>query len=243
MDCLEFRRRLGSEPQVRDGAALEHQRGCAACTEAVARAQVFDADLARAMALPVPEGLAERILLAQLTGARQGERMRRRRYGWLALAAAASLVLAFGVTRNQRVSPPSLQDLVVAHVNGPEREALQQTVPMPASSVARAFANRGVTLQSVPDGIAYVHECPVGSYRSVHMVMPEHGAPVSVLYIVDHRAGAPGDFRRAELHGREVPLADGTLVLLAQADNRFDAIERSWRNAIEGPPQVAAGSR
>ena len=242
MDCLEFRRRLGSEPRLRDGAALAHQRGCASCADAAARAQAFDAALARALAVPVPDGLAERILLAQLTGARRDGR-RRRRAGWLALAAAASLALAFGIARKPQLEPASLQELVVAHVNGPERVVMQQITPVPAAAVERAFANRGVALQSVPDGVTYVHECPVGDYRSVHMVMPEHGAPVSVLYIVDHRAAAPGDFQRAALRGREVSIADGTLVLLAQADSRFDAIERSWRNAIEGPPQVAAGSR
>ena len=242
MDCLEFRRRLGSEPRLRDVAALEHQRGCVACADAAARAQAFDADLARAMAVPVPDGLAERVLLAQLTGVRRDGR-RRRRAGWLALAAAASLALALGIARKPEVEAASLQELVVAHVNGPERAVMRQTTPVPAAAVERAFANRGVALQSVPDGVTYVHECPVGDYRSVHMVMPEHGAPVSVLYIVDHRTTVSGDFRRAALRGREVPVADGTLVLLAQADDRFDAIERSWRNAIEGPPQVAAGSR
>ena len=242
MDCLEFRRRVGSAPQVRDRATREHVAGCAACAEATARAQAFDAGLARAMAVPVPEGLAERILLAQLTGTRGRERTQRRRNVWLALAAAASLALAVGIVRNQRAAP-SLSDLVVAHVNGPERGALRRTEPVASAAIARAFTARGVSLQSVPGGVSYVHECPVGRYRSVHMVMPESGAPVSVLYIVDHRVDALADFRQGALRGREVPVADGTLVLVAQTTARFDAIERSWRNAIEGPPRVAAGSR
>ena len=45
------------------------------------------------------------------------------------------------------------------------------------------------------------------------------------------------------MQGREVPIANGTLVLAAQTDNRFDAVEHTWRDAIEGPAQVAAGSR
>jgi hypothetical protein len=37
-----------------------------------------------------------------------------------------------------------------------------------------------------------------------------------------------------------VPIAEGTLYMLAQSDQRFDLIEHAWRDAIEGLPKVAA---
>lgn len=243
MDCLEFRRRLGSDPRVNDREARAHLDSCPFCADATARSHAFEAGLARALAVPVPADLADRILLAQLTGARQHQRASRHRYVWIALAAAACMALAIGVVRHERPPVAALADLVVQHIDGPERDALQRTAAVPAASVERAFADRGVRLQSVPDGISYVRECPVGGYRSVHMVMPENGAPVSVLYVVDHRADASRDFRRNALTGREVPIADGTLVLASRSAERFDAIEHVWRDAIEGSPQTAAGSR
>jgi hypothetical protein len=137
---------------------------------------------------------------------------------------------------------------VTEHVTGPdERDALQASVPLPADSVRHAFADRGVTLASVPSNVAYVSECGIGSgigkYRSVHMVMPENGKPVSVVYVVQHRASSGHDFQRDGLVGREVPIAQGTLVLVAQDASRFDQLEHTWRNAIEGPADIAAGSR
>ncbi len=243
MDCLEFRRLLGSDPHVADSAAREHLHGCAFCADATARAQTFETRLAQSMAVPVPDGLADRILLAQLTAERQHRRSGLRRSGWIALAVAASIALAIGVVRQEPAAPAVLADLVVAHINGPEHVALQLSAPIAATSVEHAFADRGVRLASVPADISYVHECPIGTYRSVHMVMPEQGAPVSVLYVVDHPTQANTEFTRDGLRGREVPIANGTLVLVARTDNRFDAIEHSWRDAIEGPPQVAAGSR
>ena len=243
MDCLEFRRLLGSDPRISDRAAREHLESCPFCTDAYARAQAFESGLAQAMAVLVPTGLADRILLAQLTGERQHQRTSARRFGWIALAAAACMALAIGVVRHERAAPASLADLVVAHINGPEHAALQLRAPVAAASIERAFADRGVHLKSVPTEVSYVHECPIGAYRSVHMVMPENGAPVSVLYVVDHGSIANTDFRRDGMQGREVPIANGTLVLAAQTDNRFDAVEHMWRDAIEGPAQVAAGSR
>jgi hypothetical protein len=242
MDCLEFRRLLFSDPRVTDAAAREHLESCPRCQDACARAQTFEARLAQALAVPVPEGLADRVLLAQLTG----ERRRRAsgfRYGWIALAAAAALVLAIGLVRREGAAGRALPDLVVAHVNGPERPALALREAVPADAVRSAFADRGVQLASVPDGISYVHRCPVGDYRTVHMVMPRDDRPVSVLYVAQYRAPGVADFERGTLRGREVPIADGTLVMIAENTASFAALEHVWRDAIEGSAQTAAGSR
>lgn len=241
MDCLEFRRLLGSEPRVTDATARQHLESCPRCQEAYARAQAFDARVAHAMTVALPEGFADRILLTQLTG----ERRRRAigfRYGWVALAAAAALVIAIGVVRREGSVGTSLPDLVVEHVNGEERPALELRAPVPAKAVESAFADRGVHLASVPDGISYVHKCPVGSYRTVHMVMPREDQPVSVVYVTSYRAPGVTNFERGALRGREVPIANGTLVMVADNAGSFDSLERVWRNALEGPAETAAGS-
>ncbi|HEX7769057.1 MAG TPA: hypothetical protein VF422_03410, partial [Dokdonella sp.] len=77
---------------------------------------------------------------------------------------------------------------------------------------------------------------------SVHMVMPEQGQPVSVLYVPGHAGTSPVTFHDESLSGRAATVGDGTLYLLARSDARFDALERAWRDAIEGPAQVASGS-
>jgi hypothetical protein len=242
MDCLEFRRLLGSDPRVADPAARAHHETCARCQDAYTRAQAFEARLAHALTVAVPEGFADRVLLAQLTGERQRP-ARRFRYGWVALAAAAALVIAVGVVRRESAVGRPLPDLVIAHVNGEERSALQLRAPVPADQVASAFADRGVHLASVPDGISYVHKCPVGDYRTVHMVMPRNDQPISVVYITHYQAPGVTNFERGTLRGREVPIADGTLVMLSENAASFDSLEHAWRDAIEGPAQTAAGSR
>jgi anti-sigma factor RsiW len=244
MDCLEFRRLLGSEPRVTDPAARAHLESCPRCQDAYARAQALEARIAGALAVAVPEGLADRILFAQITEERQRRRANGFRYGWGALAAAAALVIAIGVVVMRRESiGPSLPDLVVEHVDGKERDALNLRAPVPAADVDHAFADRGVALKSVPDGISYVHKCPVGGYRTVHMVMPVDDKPVGVVYVTHYRAPGVSNFERAGWEGREVPIADGTLVMVGPSASGFDRIEHAWRDAIEGPAETAAGSR
>jgi len=241
MDCLELRRQLGTDPRLADPAARAHLETCAGCRDAHARAQAFDARIAHALAIGVPEGFADRVLLAQLTAERQGPRGRGFRYGWIALAAAAALVVAIGLVRREGVGK-SLPDLVVAHVTGEERQALDLRTPLPSADVARAFADRGVTLASVPPDVSYVQKCPVGGFKTVHMVMPRDNEAVSVLYVTKYRAPGVTDFERSGLHGREVPIADGTLVMVAANTAPFDGLEHAWRDALQGPAQTAAGS-
>ena len=164
MDCLEFRRLLGSEPRITDAAARAHLEQCPRCQEAYSRAQAFDARIAQAMTVALPEGFADRMLLAQLTGERQRRSRRlplrmdcaRRRGGAGRLrSASCGAKAAFGT---------SLPDLVVEHVNGEERPALQSARARSCRRESmRAFADRGVHLASVPAGISYVQKCPVGA--------------------------------------------------------------------------------
>ena len=87
MNCLEFRRQLAVDPKTRDAVFLQHKQECPRCAEAYARAMLFEASLAEAMAVPVPENLAERILFAQATEQRKQARVNRGR--WIQYAAAA----------------------------------------------------------------------------------------------------------------------------------------------------------
>jgi hypothetical protein len=75
------------------------------------------------------------------------------------------------------------------------------------------------------------------------MVMPRDNEPVSVLYFPSYRVAAAQEFTRGTQHGREVRIADGTLIMLAENASAFDALEHTWRDALEGPAQTAAGSR
>lgn len=243
MDCLELRRQLGTDPRLPDPAARAHLESCPGCRDAHARAQAFDMRIAQALAVGVPEGFADRVLLAQLTAERQRPGGRGFRYGWIALAAAAALIVAIGVVRRPGSVGPSLPDLVVAHVTGEERPALDLRAPLPSADVSRAFADRGVTLASVPPDVSYVQKCPVGGYKTVHMVMPRDNEAVSVLYVTKYRAQGVTNFERQGLHGREVPIADGTLVMVAANTAPFDGLEHAWRDALQGPAQTAAGSR
>ena len=243
MDCLEFRRRLGAEPHSRAAELLAHRDSCPACAAAWERAQAFERELHAAFEVPVPEGLAERVLLAQATGERHRQTRRRQ----LAFALAASLLLALGVGGYgwRQLDARSLPALAVAHMPG-EIHSLDLNQPISEAAIAAGFAVRGVSLRGpAPADVTYVHDCPVGPYKTVHLVSRVDGTPMAVLYLPHKQVAQARDFHRDGWHGRIVPLAHGTLVMLTDRGSapHFDAVAQGWRVAIDGEGgRLTAGS-
>ena len=237
MDCLEFRRRLGTEPQSRDPELLAHRRACPACAAAWERAQAFEHELQAALDVPVPAGLVERVLLAQATGERRRQTVRRRRVAY-ALAASVLLALGTGGYAWRQHDARSLPALAVAHMYAPpESHAMDYRPPISAQAIEAGFADRGVQLRGpLPAGVTYVHDCPVGPYKTVHLVSRVDDMPVAVLYVPGKQEPKTRDFHRDGWHGRIVPLQHGTLVMLTnrQGARPFDAIAQGWRLAIDG---------
>jgi len=235
MNCLEFRRQLGADPQSAKADFLRHRQECAGCAEAHARATGFETTLRRAFEIPAPAQLAESILFAQ---AKREQRQRQLYRRSAVLALAASIVLAFGIGMRVRAEP--LTSMAVDHLRE-EAATLTLTKPVAAQSVREAFATRGITLVDVPEGVSFVGCCPMGHHLTVHLVMRDNNQPITVIYVIDQRDEARADFQREGWRGRSVPLGSGTLILLAQDGTRFDEVEKTWRAAI-GPASGSARS-
>lgn len=234
MDCLEFRRRMGAEPHSRDPQMLAHREACPSCAAAWDKAQRFERDLHGALDVPLPAGLAQRVLLAQATGEQQ-RHVRRRRVA-LGLAASLLITLGGGGLLWRQAQAHALPALAVAHMPG-EIGALDLTRPLAPAPVAAAFAARRATLRGpLPQDTTYVHDCDVGPYHTVHLVSRPDGQPVVVLYVPGQQTAARRDFQRDGWLGREVPLEHGTLVMLTNRADRhpFDTVEQGWRVAIDG---------
>ena len=74
----------------------------------------------------------------------------------------------------------------------------------------------------------------IGHDAAVHMVVQTDRGPVTVFYVVGRHEATRAVWQRNGVVGRSVPMADGTLLLLADYDDRFDALERDWTQALDG---------
>jgi hypothetical protein len=238
MNCLEFRRVLGTEPATPRADFAGHREACASCAEAFARASAFEADLKRALAVPAPDGLADRILLRQTTEHRRDGLALRGRNLWR-IAAAVVLAVGAGVLGWRWIATRDIGELAIAHLPH-EPYALTAHAQVPMEKVRAAFDRYGVRLAGAPAQVDYVQNCRIGANHAVHMVMQRGEGPVTVMYFADRTERHTRRFERDGLMGRSVPLGLGTLVLLAAHDQSFDSIEAAWRESLVGP-ETAAG--
>ncbi|HRQ63608.1 MAG TPA: DUF3379 family protein [Xanthomonadaceae bacterium] len=240
MNCLDYRRRLGSEPRE-DELMRAHRVECPRCAEHHRRSQDFEQALRAAMQVPVPEDLAEMVLLRQTT-------VRRRRLphvpGWLALA--ASIVLAAGLVfvlwpMASPTDEDELAQLAMDHYLH-EPYALDPRPPVPAPLLRGSAARLGVDLAAAPEAVSYAAVCPMGQYRSLHLVVQRPEAPVTLFY-VPALDTPERRFEQDGIHGRALTVPGGTLLVMAARDDLLDAVARSWAVALSPPAEVAAGQR
>jgi hypothetical protein len=228
MNCLEFRRAIGAQPRQLDAEARRHRDECLRCADAHARALRFEAALDRGLAVPVPQGLADRILLGQTTLSRRQASGRRA----LVWRIAAGILLAVGVAGVGwlALAPrPSLAAITIEHLSH-EPMALTARERVPPAKVRDAFARFGIALEHSPGDVHYLALCPIHGRRSLHLVLQKPDGAVTVMFVPGAEA-TRRDFADARVLGRELPLAGGALVMLAADRSDFDAIEAALRAA------------
>ena len=89
MNCLAFRRAKLADPNRLSAAARAHEQGCPGCLVFARRIDANEKRIVRALTVPVPEGLADRVILGA-TGRRPSSPYRL----W---ALAATVVLSTGI--------------------------------------------------------------------------------------------------------------------------------------------------
>lgn len=236
MNCIEYRRRFGTEP--RENASMrEHRVVCARCSEFHASSLGFERSLREALELPAPQGLAEAILLRQTT-----ERRRRPRFpAWLAIAASTILALGLGVALwpSPEYRNDALVQLAIDHyLHEPYALDVRPVVPPPLlrSSAARV----GIALDAAPEDVTYAAACPMGPYRTLHLVVRRAGVPVT-LFLVPGLDAGERSFVAEGIHSRSVPVPGGTLMAMAEREDLLSQVLADWQGVVGVRAAVAAG--
>ncbi len=218
MNCIDFRRGVLIAPLQLDEGAREHALACATCNEFLQRQRELDSGLYEAMRVPVPDGLADRILVAQ------GLRGRRR---WL-WGLAATLVLAAGLAYVvPRASGEAMGREAIAHV-ADEPQSFRIVTAQAAHFLDDTLAAQGARLGVALGEVTYAQLCPLEDQKAHHLVVRTPDGPVTLLLMPDDH----GWRRRAVVESGgmtaiTIPAARGTIAIVASSRLQALAIERS----------------
>ena len=176
MNCLEFRREKLADPRRLSPENEAHAKQCPTCAAFAREVDEAERALDRALMAPVPEGLAERVLLHP----------QRPRHDWRLWALAASVLVAVALGFLVVWEGPTKVDeyarLAIEHV---VMEPEAHTVVHDANPDAfrQVVQNLGGSVKDLPGKIRYMRLCPFGKGFAWHIVI-ETPEGLATLFLV-----------------------------------------------------------
>jgi hypothetical protein len=220
MDCLEFRRRALADPRRPGPAAAAHAAQCRSCKEFLFRVLEEEATLAAALAVPVPEGLPERVI-CRSTG-------RRRVLGW---ALAASLLIAVaaavlvGAPRPDPVALASIEFVVYE-----EAQTIAEAGPADWNALARVAREMGLSLPQQLGTMRYICVYPLAGKAAYHLLVSTPLGKLTVLLVPEQPHAARTAARAHGLKAAIVPAAKGFVAIVGASPRGIARAEKLLRS-------------
>ncbi len=204
MDDLEFRRKVLSgdtgSPAIEQAARHSNDR-----QRWLQQARALEAELNTGLQHSTPAGLAQR--LKQIPEQRRTAR-------W-PLAAAATLVLSVALTSFLNwPQTPALGDELLQHI-ADEPNTLYNRQPVSASTVALVAQRLGYRFSNPQTNISYAGTCAVRGHLAVHLTVQTVQGSASVFLMPSETDQPVQHFSHHHLHGRIIPLAQGSAAILS----------------------------
>ena len=231
MNCLEFRRLVLTGPRQITAERQAHLERCTRCAEFAQNVAHDEAAIEQAMLVPVPEGLAERVLL------RHGIRSPNR---WGTLALAASLLVAVGVAFYSHEAPRQGDEIVSAQLAGASQHAmaaisyvldhepqlLKENRAGDPKVMRAALSELGLSLPANIGSVRYLGSSvlPDGS-RGEHIVLQTPYGQVTLILMPDQFLASRVAVSDRNLQALVAPRRQGCYLLIADSTQTLERVE------------------
>lgn len=224
MNCLEYRRWKLSDPRRLPPEAQAHEGECAQCQAFARDIDESDAALADALAVRVPEGLAERALLHR----------RAPRWTWTPWALAAGLVVALAMSVHP--SGPDAAERyakrAIEHV-AMEPESLATEHDNDPGMLEAAVRSFGGAIKAPIGRVRYIRLCPVGEGTGWHIVFETPEGLATLLLVPDRRIASAAGADAGGLDAVVQPAPRGYYAIVTRSRAASAAADRLIRQRID----------
>ncbi|KUE79997.1 DUF3379 family protein [Aeromonas schubertii] len=230
MDELEFRRQALANPYESNPAFLAALQESPARRKWVEELKAGEQELVQALKVPLPEGLAERILLRQALDRSDEEAAARvvplraqpaPARVWRQVAVAASVAFLLGLST--RWLPldsehPDLSSVALAHVYGEQSFTHGVDERVSLETINAKMEKYGARLTSMAGlgHITYVNHCSFYQGPALHMEIQGSKGPITLFLVPRHVPLKIGrdDFSDGRLQGEIMELKGANMVLI-----------------------------
>lgn len=220
MNCIDFRRLVLVDPRHVDEEARAHAAECAACRDVLEKQREADDRLFAGLQVPVPDGLADRILVAR------GRRKPAPRWAW---AMAATLVLAVGIgfVGREFLAKDPLGGEAIHHV-AEEQQSFTTIHAVDNGFLPAVLAEQGFRAVVALGQVTYTRICPMDGRTARHIVIRTADGPVTLFLMPDDP-----NRRRRSMTERDgmiavtMPAGKGSIAIVASSREQALKVERA----------------
>lgn len=219
MDELEFRRRVLTEPSIRDGEIIEATRTNENNAKFLDDVLTLDKKIAQAMSVDVPDDLADRILLNQAVTENNVVKptFTRRMMSMAASVAFVAGLLAGQVNWGNVVVPEaqaSLASIAMDHVyeEKPFTSPLNENASIEQLNVKLMpfdFQFEG----DFPYHVYYLNHCTFGTTNALHAVFEGEKGRVT-MFVTNMTSHETPSFSDDKMEGMIVPVKEATMIIV-----------------------------
>ncbi|QID18959.1 DUF3379 domain-containing protein [Nitrogeniibacter mangrovi] len=217
--CLDLRREKLADPKRLSADARAHLAECGACRQFAHGIDTLEQQVAKVLAIPVPDGLADRVLLRV---------HRNQKRPWRLWALAASVLLSFGIgtVQWQPRTKPDYARFAIEHVMHEPQSFTEHRLTDP-SRFRLVLANFGGHLLAPIGKVRYMRLCPVPNGTGWHIVLDTEVGPVTLLLIPGKEiSGKAFEAKFAGMTARALPGGQGYYAIVAETPQIVDAVEK-----------------
>ncbi|GGD55866.1 DUF3379 domain-containing protein [Lacimicrobium alkaliphilum] len=229
MDDLEFRRTIYADPYCDRDDVKQAAGNDPAKQQFWDEMKRLDKALKNTAKVPVPDGLAQRVLLKQSMQAHKQQQVKRRWH----LSIAASVIFMLGVSftlwQQQDVD---LSKHALAHVYH-DAGALQVDENVPLEQVNAKLASFGGQFTDDIGKVYYANFCDFNRVKSLHMVIEgEHGKVT--VFVVPHKDNQKlqQQFNDERYQGRGMALQQASLIMVGANQQSLQKIQNKLQSRL-----------
>ncbi|MCJ8296735.1 MAG: DUF3379 domain-containing protein [Colwellia sp.] len=233
MDDLQFRRAIYADPNNQDADTIAAQQNDASKRQFVQDICQLDEKIIRALQVPVPEGLSEKLILRQTLASHQVHKRKTRVH--LALAASVAIVGGLMLNFMQFSSAyTNLGDYALAHVYHEQGSfANNGTNQVTLASLNKKMATFDGNFSRTLGKLIFADYCRFDGMKSLHLVYQGKTSPVTVFIVPknDQLSFSP-DFNDKKLFGSSMEFNHSNIIVVADKNESLGEWQQNISSTV-----------
>lgn len=238
MNCEDYKEALAGDPSASiDGGDL-HLAACESCAAFTAEMQAFDAKIAKALAIDVPDLRIPELPEIEddnVTSLPFRTRQTFSAPAWIGIAATVVLAAFIGV-RMIDFDPGNgltLSEEVLAHVDH-EPGALRVTNVAVSDERFLSVVNPSVgTMDRNVGLVTYAQSCIINGKTIPHLVIQGEKGPITLLLMPEEMIDGAITLDGKGVNGVIIPMGNGSIAIIAERDEPLGKIEQRIFDSVE----------